>query len=92
MAVSTNQKDLSVLIEHTLNISQRCDAATKKRNAVLEFLHMSIESTLHNSIIVPLVGNAAASRFGTTIKNDKLKQVQSTATKMMGVEANLGKS
>lgn len=92
MAVSRNAKYLTVLSEQTLNISQQCDAATKNRNAVLEFLNWRIESRLHNSIIVLPVGNAAASRFGTTIKNYKLEQVQSTATKMVGVEGNLGKS
>ena len=39
---TTCKKDLEIVIDHKLNMSQQCDVATKKANAILGCINRSI--------------------------------------------------
>ena len=50
---TTNEKDLGTVVDHKLNMSQQCDAAAKKANAILECINGRITSKSHQ-VLVPL--------------------------------------
>ena len=41
---TASEKDLGIVVGHKLNMSQQCDVATKKANAILGFIKRSIAS------------------------------------------------
>ena len=50
---TTNEKDLGIVVDHKLNMSQTCDAAAKKANAILGCINGSITSK-SREVLVPL--------------------------------------
>ena len=50
---TTSEKDLGIVIDHNLCMSQQCDVATKKANAILGSINRSIVSKSHK-VLVPL--------------------------------------
>ena len=41
---TTKEKDLGIVVDHKLNMSQQCDAAAKKGNDILGCINKSITS------------------------------------------------
>ena len=50
---SVCEKDLGVLVDNKLNMSQQCDMAAKKANSILDCIARSIESRARE-VIMPL--------------------------------------
>ena len=50
---STSEKNLGIVVDHKLNISQQCDEATKEANTILGCINRSIVSKFRK-VIVPL--------------------------------------
>ena len=50
---ATNEKDLGIIMDHKLNMSQQCDAAAKKANVILGCTNRSVTSKSHE-VLVPL--------------------------------------
>ena len=48
-----SEKDLEIVVDHKLNMSQHCDVATKKANAILGCINRSVFSKSHK-VLVPL--------------------------------------
>ena len=44
LSKTTSEKDLGIVVDHKLNVSQQCDVATKKATAILDFINRSIVS------------------------------------------------
>ena len=87
----TNRKDLGIIIDHKVNISQQCDVATKKANAILGCIKTRIVSKSHK-VLVPLYLALArlnleyCVQFWTPhFKKDaeKLEQVQRRVTRII---------
>ena len=50
---STCERDLGILVDNKLNMSQQCDMAAKKANVILDCIAKSIESRARE-VIIPL--------------------------------------
>ena len=48
---TTSEKDLGIVVEQKLNMSQQCDAATKKANAILGHINRSVVSKSHEVLV-----------------------------------------
>ena len=46
LSKTTSKKNLGIVIDHKLNMSQQCDVATKKANDILGCIHRSL-SLIH---------------------------------------------
>ena len=44
LSKTTSEKELGIVVDHKLNMSQQCDVATKKANAILGCINRSIVS------------------------------------------------
>ena len=53
LSKTTSKKDLGIVVDHKLNMSQQCDVATKKANAILGCINRSIVSK-SCKVLVPL--------------------------------------
>ena len=53
LSKTTSKKDLGIVVDHKLNMSQQCDVATKKANAILGCINRSIVSK-SCKMLVPL--------------------------------------
>ncbi|KAF7249028.1 Gamma-aminobutyric acid receptor subunit alpha-6 [Varanus komodoensis] len=85
------EKDLRVIVDSRLNMSQQCDAATKRANAILGCINRSITSKsqvvvvpLYSSLIKPHV-EYCGQFWAPSFKKDaeKLERVQRKATNMI---------
>ena len=50
---TTSKKDLGIVVDHKLNMSQQCDVAAKRANAILGYINRSITSK-SCKVLVPL--------------------------------------
>ena len=50
---TTNEKDLGIVVDHKLNMSQQCDIAAKKANAIFGCINRSI-TLKSREVLVPL--------------------------------------
>ena len=89
---TTNEKDLRIAEGHKLNMSQQCDAAAKKANAILGCINRSITSK-SREVLVPLYTALVRPHLEYCVQfwaphfkkdADKLERVQRRATRMIG--------
>ena len=91
LSKTMNEKDLGIVRNHKLNMSQQCDVASKKVNAILGFINRSIVSK-SLEVLVPLYSVLVRPHLEYSVqfwtphfKKDanKLEQVQRTTTRMI---------
>ena len=89
---TTNEKDLGIVVDHKLNMSQQCDAAAKKANAILGCINRSITSK-SPEVLVPLYTALVRPHVEYCVQfwaphfkkdADKLERVQRRAMRMIG--------
>ena len=52
LSKTTSEKDLGIVIGHKLNMSQECDVATKKANAILGCINRRIVSKCREVLVL----------------------------------------
>ena len=90
LSKTTSEKDLGIVVDHKLNMSQQCDVDTKKANAILGCINRSIVSRSHE-VLVPSYSALVRPHFEYCVQlwishfkkdSNKLEQVQRRATRV----------